>query len=76
MMVVAMVAPTWVTVCVCPPIVTVAVRLLVAAFGATVTLTVPLLLPLSGETVAQAWFELVVQDVFDVTPTYWSQRLW
>jgi hypothetical protein len=45
----------------------VAGRLLVVPLAATVTVTVPLLLPLVGDTVAQVWLELTVQPVFDVT---------
>jgi hypothetical protein len=45
----------------------VALRLLVEALAATDTVTVPLLLPLVGETVAQVWFDPAVQLVFEVT---------
>jgi hypothetical protein len=43
-----------VTVTVCPPIVTVPVRLAVVAFAAMVSVTVPLPLPLAVESVIQA----------------------
>jgi hypothetical protein len=59
--------PFWVRLCVCPPMVIVALRLLVEALAATDTVTVPLLLPLAGETVAQVWLEPAVQLVLEVT---------
>jgi hypothetical protein len=60
-------APFCVRLCVCPPMVIVALRLLVDALAVTVTVTVPLLFPLAGETVAQVWFDPAVQLVFEVT---------
>jgi hypothetical protein len=67
LIVVAAAVPFWVRLCVCPPMVIVALRLLVDALAVIVTVTVPLLLPLVGDTVAQVWLEPAVQLVFEVT---------
>ena len=52
--------PACVTLTLCPPMVSVALRALAALFAATVTVTVPLPLPLAGDTVAHAAFDEAV----------------
>ena len=52
--------PSCVTVTLCPPTVTVAVRALAALLAATVTVTVPFPLPLAGDTVAHAALDAAV----------------